>query len=75
MELFTIFEVLLILFFTVSILNHYSAKDVHIFHKILIIIGWFLSFVTIALLPLDVYYVIHIQTASITLYIDSTSRK
>ena len=57
MEFITFLEIFGIALFTLSALNNYAAKDVHWIQKGLIYIGWFLSFVIIALLPTDVYYV------------------
>lgn len=57
MEFLTFIEIVGIALFTFSALNNYSAKDVHIIQKVLIYIGWFLSFIIIALLPTDVFYV------------------
>lgn len=58
MQIITILEVLAIFITTLYLLNHYAAKDVPLYVKILVFIGWFSSFVNIVLVPLDVYYVI-----------------
>jgi len=56
MQLFTIFELLLTGVGTLYLLKRYPAKDVSLLVKVVCFISWFLSFATLILLPLDVYY-------------------
>ena len=57
MQLFTIFELILTGVGTLYLLKRYPAKDVSLLVKVVCFISWFLSFATLILLPLDVYYV------------------
>lgn len=57
MQIITLFETLVIFFVTLYLLEHYSAKDVKLYVKILVFIPWFGTFLQIVLVPLDVFYV------------------
>jgi len=50
-------EISAIFLTTLYLLNRYAAKDISILTKILILIPWFLCFLIIILVPLDVYFV------------------
>ena len=57
MQIFTIIEVIALALFTGYLVWYYSAKDVALYVKIIVFISWYLNFITIALIPIDVYFV------------------
>ena len=53
----SLFELLGILIFTYVVLNKYAASDVSSEMKGLTYVGWLYGFISIALLPFDIYIV------------------
>lgn len=57
MELLTGIQLILITLITLYLIFEYSAKTIPLWIKAICFISWFVSFVIIILVPLDVFYV------------------
>ncbi len=58
MQIFSIIELLFILFYIAYLVYEYSMRSVPLYVKILVYVSWLLSFGFVFLVPLDIYYVI-----------------
>jgi len=56
MELFIFLEILSIFLLALFLLNRYAARSISLVIKSLVFIPWFLCFLVIILVPMDVYY-------------------
>ena len=55
---FILIEFILLILFTIYLVNEYSARFVRFYVKFLVFITYLTCFSVVALLPLDIYYVL-----------------